>query len=100
MPCLEIDLGDRLTSIDIDDLNVEGERHTRLTIRHVIADKFTGNPVRALSHLRRENAAVVAREEKRRVRIGSDTSEIGLVVSGKDGIEIAGLKIWLRCTVD
>lgn len=100
MPCLQIDLGNGLASVDVNDLDVKGERYPLLVLGHVLADKFTGNPVGALGHLRREDTAVVARKKNRWIRIGSDTGKVGLVVSRKNSINIASLEIGFRCVKD
>lgn len=93
MPPLEEDFRNRLAGVDVDDLNVDGHRNTLLILGNVLADILAGNVVRALGNFGSKDAGSVVGEENRWVGVDSDVSEVGLVVSGQDGVEITGPEI-------
>ena len=97
VPELEVDLGDGLAGVDVDDLDVKVQRHSLLVLGDVAADQLALDPVRALGSLGSEDAGVVASEEGSGVSVGSDASEIGGVGSGKDGVHVTSTQVVLVC---
>lgn len=72
VPDLEESFRYGFARVDIDELDIERQRHTLLAVRDVLANKLALNPVRSLGGLRTENAAVVAREKSVGRRVGGD----------------------------
>jgi hypothetical protein len=62
VPELKESLRYRLTGIDIDDLDVEREWNTCLSLSHILAHELALDPVRSLGRLGSEDAGVVASE--------------------------------------
>lgn len=71
VPSVDQDLGHSSTGSDIDKLDIEMQRHTRLAIGHLAADELASNPVGTNSGLRHDDTASVLSEEGSRVGIQS-----------------------------
>lgn len=82
-----------LTGIDINYLDVKRERNTFLIFSDVLTNKLALHPVRTLSSLGSQDAAVIAGEEDRRIRIDGDAGQVGLVVGGQNAFKIAGAEV-------
>jgi hypothetical protein len=95
MPNLEEGFRHRLAGVDVDDLYVQRKRYTFLTLGHVLANKLSLDPIRTLSHLGGEDAAVVARKEGAGVRVDGDASQVALVIGGEDAVDITGTDVGL-----
>jgi hypothetical protein len=85
MPKIHVDSRDRLARAGVDQLNVEVERYTLLTISDVATDKLSVHIVRTLSNFRLKNTSRVIGEEKSLVvAVGDARSRlVGVVVSGE-----------------
>lgn len=97
VPDLSKDLGDGLACIDVDNLDVQGQRNTGLFIDNVLANQFTLNPVGALRGFGCKDAACVAREQDRGVGSGSDR-QVGVMVGVENILEGARSQDWLVCS--
>ena len=100
VPDLEECLGHRLAGIDVDDLDVERERHTLAVFSDIFPDKLALNPVRTLCDLGSQDTGVVASEEDGRIRVDGDTSQVGLVGRGKNSVEVTNAEVrflWPLC---
>lgn len=62
-PDLSVDTDDRLAGLNVEDLEVESEVDTGLTLGDILADVLSGNVVWTLGNLRGENTGAVAGEE-------------------------------------
>jgi hypothetical protein len=83
VPKVHVDSRDRLARAGVDQLNIEVERHTLLTIRDVATNELPIDVVRTLSNLRLKDASRLVGEEKSLVvAIGDAGSRlVGVVVS-------------------
>jgi hypothetical protein len=99
VPHLEVDVGDGLAGIDVDDLVVEHNVDTLLVLDDVAADVLAGDVVGTLGDLGGEDARVLRAEEGGGVGV-CGVAEVGLVVAGgKDGGEVALLDVDLQSSV-
>lgn len=62
VPEVDVDLRDRLASVDIDDLDINGHGHTELRLRHISADELALHVVWSLGDFGNEDAGTVAEE--------------------------------------
>lgn len=97
VPQLEVDRGDRLAGVDVDDLDVKVQRNTLLLLGYVFTNELALDPVRALCDLRSEDARVVARKKSGGVGVGRDTSQVGSVRGGQDSVQVTGSEVVLLC---
>lgn len=97
VPELEVNLGNRLAGVDVDNLDVKVQRHSLLILGNVAADQLALDPVRALSNLGSEDAGVVASEEGSRVSVDGDAGEVGGVGSSEDGVHVTSSEVVLIC---
>lgn len=62
VPVVYVDIWDRLAGVDIDDLDVDGQRHTLLVLGDVFADILALDVVRTLGNLGYKDARAIAEE--------------------------------------
>lgn len=62
-PDLGVCVRDRLTSVDVQDLELKVKAHAGLSVGHILANVLSGDVVRALSDLGAEHTGGVAGEE-------------------------------------
>lgn len=97
VPQLDVDRGNRLAGVDINDLDVEVQRYTFLILGNVLTDQLALDPIGSLSYIWRKDAGVVAGEEDGGIGISGDPSQVGGVGGAKDSVKIASAKIVLLC---
>lgn len=88
VPHLEVNIGYRLASVDIDDLVVNDSVDALLLLKDLAADVLATDVVRTLSDLGGQDAGVVATEEGSSISV-QGVSQGGLVVGGgQHGVKI------------
>lgn len=85
-PDLSVGVGDRLASVDIQNLELEMQVNTALSVGHILADELSGDVVRALGDLGAENARAVAGEDG--LLGGVESVVLARMVRGVQGREI------------
>ena len=91
VPKVNVDVGNRLASVDIDDLDVHGEGHALLRLGDVLANVLARDIVGSLSHLGHEDAAAVAAKEILFVDVQVDAGVVGKMGRVEHSVEITNV---------
>lgn len=88
VPHLEVDIGDGVTGLDIDDLVVNQRVDTLLGLADILADVLAADIVGALGDIGGQDAGRVAGEERGRAGVGGVAEASGVVVGGQNGVKV------------
>lgn len=85
MPHLEVDVGDRLTGVDVDDLVVDHCVDTLLTLADILADVLAADIIRPLSDIGGQDTRRVTGEQRGRAGVDGVAKAGGIVVGSQNG---------------
>lgn len=91
VPDIPVQVLDRLTGVDVNELTIHDEGNTSLTIGHILTDELTLDPEGAYLPLGGENADRAIREQLRLISVGSHLGG-GVVVLGDSLVGIASFE--------